>query len=284
MKRALALALFSVCLPALAGRAQPSPPAQEVYGRMMGAMKAVKSCSFVLDIDERIRGVMRKDEFVVKLNTDPYKVYVFSVEPNPGAEALLVEGWNENKALVNPNRFLIPTLSLSPYGSILRRNHQYTLWHFGFRYIHGVLQGYAKKYSKEFFDLLSLAGDVTWKGKVCHQLVIDNSDFALVPYTVQPGENLVRIGEKLMVNDYMILESNPGLRNFDDVKPGQSIKVPNSFGKKIVFYIDKVTYLPVVQYVYDHYGLYSRVELSSLILDPGFTEKDFSKDNEAYGF
>ena len=280
------VSLFLLILIAVfqAGRAQSHEPAQALFNKTMDAMKQVRTCSFVLDIQERIRGVVRFDQFVVKLNANPYKVYVYSVHPNPGAEALLIRGMNDEKALVNPNRWLIPTLNLSPFGAILRKNHQYTLWHFGFGFIHEVLEGYAVKYGDTFFDLLSVAGEVTWKGKSYYQLVIENNGFDFVSYTVQPGENLVRIGEKLLVNDYMILEANRGLRNFDDVKPGQEIKVPNSFGKKIVLYIDKVTFLPVVQIVYDHKKLYGRVELSSLIVNPVFSEEDFSKDNEAYGF
>jgi len=282
--RPLLLLLPAILVLVPSGRARTMDPEQVLFRRTMEAMRQVKACSFVLDIHERIRGVVRYDEFVVKLNANPYKVYVYSVTPNPGAEALLIDGENDGKAWINANRFLIPTLSLSPYGAILRKNHQYTLWHFGFGYIHDILNGYAEKYGDRFFGLLRAEEDVVWNGKTYHQLVIENDDFAFVDYTVQPGENLVGIGNKLMVNDYMILEANRGLRNFDDVKAGDRIRVPNSFGKKIVLYIDKDTFLPMVQIVYDHKGLYGRVELTSMILNPAFTPDDFSRHNKHYGF
>jgi hypothetical protein len=264
--------------------AQPPEPGRAVFGRMIDAMRAVRTCSFVLDIHERIRGEVRYDQFVVKLNADPYKVYVYSVIPNPGAEAILVEGANDGKAIINPNRWLIPTLHLSPYGSILRKNHQYTLWHFGFGYIREVLEAYVKRFGNDFYGFLATAADVTWKGRSCYQLVIDNDRFAYEPYTVQPGENLVKIGARLLVNDYMILEANPDVRNYDDVRAGQVIRVPNSFARKIVFYVDKETLLPVVQIIYDDKGLYGRIEITSLVLNPVFSEETFSRDNSDYGF
>lgn len=274
--------LFLTGAPVLFG--QPPAREKEIFSKMMNAMTGVKSCSFVLDIHERIKGEIKFDQFVVKLMASPYKVYVYSVTPNPGAEALLMRGANHEKAVVNPNKFPIPTLNLSPYSGILRKNHQYTLWHFGFGYIQEVLSGYEKKYGRHFFELLKVEDNATWKNREYQKLTIDNPDFGFVKYRVQQGENLVKIGEKLMVNDYMILEANPQVKNFDDVKPGQEIMVPNAFGKKIIFYMDKSTGLPMIQEVYDHKGLYGRVELSSFVLNPEFSAEDFSRYNKKYGF
>lgn len=273
------LLLFLKQLPVLAQK-----NAAEVYGKMMHAMENVHTCSFVLTINERIKGEMKHDEYVVKLNADPYKVYVYSVIPNPGAEALLIKGFNHDKAVINPNRFPIPTLNLSPYHNLLRKNHQYTLLHFGFRFIHDVLAHYTKKMKEEFFNSLKLDKEVVVKGKSYYQIVIENKNFGYEDYTVQQRENLVKIGAKLMVNDYMILEVNPKVKNFDDVKPGQVIKIPNSFGKKIIFYVDKSNFLPLTQIIYDDKGLYGHVELSSFVLNPVFKSDEFSKDNKKYGF
>lgn len=257
---------------------------EQTFDRMMAAMKQVKTAGFVLDINERIKGEMRHDQFVVKLHTAPYKVYAFSVTPNPGAEALYIEGENGGKAVINPNMRLIPTLHLSPYHSILRRNHQFTLKHFGFEYVHEVCKGYLQKLGKRFYSHLHLGEEVTFNNQKYLSLILQTDEFKWVPYTVQKGENLVSISEKLLVNDYMILENNPKLKNYDDVKEGQVIKVPTVFGKKIIFYVDRRSYLPMVQIVYDDKGLYSRIEYSSFILNPAFTDEDFSKKNKKYGF
>jgi outer membrane lipoprotein-sorting protein len=267
------------------GRMLAQPPApEEIFNRMMNAMKNVRTASFVLDIHERIKGQMRHDQFVVKLNVNPYKVYVYSVTPNPGAEALFIEGEHNDKALINPNMALIPTLSLSPEHSILRRNHQFTLRHFGFEYVYDVCRGYIDKLGNNFFNHLKLDKPLVWNKSECHQLVLETDDFRWIPYTVQKSENLVTLSKKLLVNDYMILENNPKLKNYEDVKEGQIIKVPTVFGKKIIFYVDKQSFLPLVQIVYDDKGLYSRIEYSSYVINPVFTAEDFSRKNKKYGF
>ncbi|MCC6385254.1 MAG: DUF1571 domain-containing protein [Bacteroidia bacterium] len=258
--------------------------ADELFDKMLAAMKEVRTASFVLDINERIRGEMKHDQFVVKLNAKPFKVYVYSVTPNPGAEALIITGENNNKALINPNMRLIPSLSLSPYHQLLRKNHQYTLLHIGFDFVYRVCSGYKQKFGNSFSDYLESESEIIWKGQSYYQLVIQSDNFHWTDYTVQQGENLVSIAKKLLVNDYMILEHNRRIKNFDDVKPGQIIRVPSVFGKKIVFYIDKRTFLPLVQIVYDDKGLYSRIEMSSYIHNPLFTIDDFSRKNKKYGF
>ena len=247
-------------------------------------MKEVKTCSFVLEINERIRGELKYDEYVVKLNNNPYKAYIYSVTPNPGAEGLLIEGVNNNKALINPNRFPFITLSLNPYSMLLRKNHQYTIWQLGFNFIHEVLEGYLKKFGDAFYTNLQIEADAVSKGKSFYQLVIEKNDFHFDDYKVLRGENMVTIGQKLLINDYMILEANPKYKHFDDAKAGEVIKVPSVYGKKIILYVDKITFLPMVQIIYDNRGLYGRVELSSFVLNPKFTEMDFSKNNKKYGF
>ncbi len=257
---------------------------KEIFSKMMAAMNGVRTCSFVLDVHERIKGEMKYDQYVVKLNSNPYKAYIFSVTPNPGSEALIKKGENNDKAVINPDRFPIPTLHLSPYHSILRKNHQYTLWEIGFTYITNVLNGYVKKYGDSFYTYLHSDPDITWNGKSYYQVVIEKKDFAYENYIVKTGETITSISNKMLVNDYMVLENNPQVRNFENVNAGDVIKVPNAFGKKIIFYVDKTNFLPLVQIVYDDKGLFGRVEITSIIINPKFTDEDFSRDNKKYGF
>ena len=257
---------------------------KEVFDKMMFAMSDAKAYSFVLDIQERIKGKFRYDEYIVKLQANPYKAYVYSINPNPGAEGLLIKGENNERACINPNRFPFITLNLSPYSMILRKNHQYTFWQLGFNFIGSVLKDYQKKFGPSFYSHLQLDNDTIIKGKHFYRIVITQINFHFTDYTVKKGETIVTISQKLLVNDYMILEANPGCKHFDDVKAGDVIKVPSVFGKKIELYIDKINFLPLVQIIYDNKGLYSRIEFSSFVLNPGFTELDFSKNNKKYGF
>jgi outer membrane lipoprotein-sorting protein len=257
---------------------------KEVFDKMMAAMKGVKSCSFVIDMEEKVRGETKHYEYIVKQNTSPYKIYLYSIKPNPGTEALLIEGENNNKVYVNPNRFPFINMSLNPYNPLVRKTHQYTIWEMGFNYIHSVLDGYLKKYENSFYGFLSLEQDTVSKGKTYYKLVINKNDFRFDDYKVSAGETMTTIAEKLLVNDFMILEANPKYKNYDDVKTGDVIRVPNFYGKKIILGVDKTTFLPMVQNIYDHKGLYSRIDFSSVVLNPNFTPMDFSKENKKYGF
>jgi outer membrane lipoprotein-sorting protein len=167
---------------------------------------------------------------------------------------------------------------------LLRKNHQYTFWQMGFNFISSVLNDYKKKFGSSFYSNLKMEPDTVLKGRSFYRLVIDQSNFHFDDYKVKDGETMVTIAQKLLVNDYMILEANPRYKHFDDVHEGDVIKVPNVFGKKIELYIDKINFLPLVQIIYDNKGLYSRIGFSSFVLNPGFTELDFSRNNKKYGF
>lgn len=257
--------------------------ANDLFFKTLKAIENAKTMSYSLEMKERIHGKMQFDHYTVKLQVKPFKVYTYSYAPNPGAEALYIEGANNNKVLVKPNSFPYVNLNLNPMSMILRKNHQFYILQSGFMYTHNVLmQSYITR-KEEFLKCLKLDKDVYWDSKNCYQLILDYQYFTWINYTVKKGETLTTIAERNYINDYMILERN-NLKSFEDVKAGQVIKIPNVFCKKYVMYIDKITLLPLVQIIYDDKGLYCHIEYHNFKLNPAFTEMDFSKDNKAYGF
>lgn len=257
--------------------------ANDIFFKTLKAIENIKTMSYTLEMKERIDGNLRYDNYNVKLQVKPFKVYTYSFVPNPGAEALYIEGVNNNKVLVNPNAFPYMNLNLNPASMLLRKNHQFYLLQMGFMYTHNILmQNYVTR-KEEFLKCLKLDKDVYWDQKNCYQLTLDYQYFAWINYTVKKNETVTTIAEKNFINDYMILERN-NLKSYEDVKAGQVIKIPNVFCKKYVMYIDKTTLLPLVQIIYDDKGLYSHIEYHNFILNPAFTEMDFSKENKAYGF
>lgn len=281
-KRILLLLLF--CQFPAAGISDEALTASSLYSRMMSAMKQVRTCSFILDIEERINGEMKTSKFIVKLQPRPYKMYAYSVHPNPGAEALLIEGHNNGKVLINPNRFPFVNISLSPYNGLLRKNHQYTMLQMGFEYVTQLLEAYQHREGAAFHQKLSFKNEVIAGNKNYYLLVIDNPDFGHNKVTVKKGETITSIANRLFLNDRMILELNPGCSDYDDVKAGDVLTVPNGFAKKIVFHIDKKNMLPLIQTTYDDKGLYGKVTFSSFVLNPEFSDNDFSRSNPKYNF
>lgn len=280
--RPLILCLL-VCL-SLGAKAQENNEAYAIFEKSLKAMEQVHTASYTVNIKERIKGKFVYDQYNVKMQAEPFKTYVYSIKPNPGAEAIYMEGCNNGKCIVNPNRFPYINLNLSPHSMLLRKNHQYNILQMGFDYMHGLLSHYLTLYGGGFPRMISKANDVESGGKSYYSLVIDNPAFGYRNYTVQPGETVVTIGEKLKVNDHMILEINPAIDDYEDVKAGQVIKVPNSFARKIILKIDKKSFLPMAQTVYDEKGLYSVVEFSNFIANPKLTAEDFSPENPEYGF
>ena len=90
--------------------------------------------------------------------------------------------------------------------------------------------------------------------------------------------------ESHYVNDFMIVCANETVKDFHDVSAKQTIRIPNCFGKKIVFGIDLNTKLPLLQEIYDEKGLFERYELKSFILDPKFDKEEFTSGYKGYHF
>jgi hypothetical protein len=254
--------------------------AREVYNRMMKAIEQINTCTFTISIEERVFDKYMKSRHQVKLQARPFKTYLKSEFPDKGAEVLYIAGSNHGKALINPNKFPFMNVNLLPTSSLLRKNHQYTVAQMGFGHLYSLLRGYERKEHENFFNKLHLSRDS--EGELI--LEIRNHEFGYLNYKVMKGETLTSIAEKFLINDQMILALNPDCDYYDDVRPGQVISIPNSFGKRIIFHIDRKTGLPLKQTIYDDKGLFSKVEFSSFVLNPVLKENEFTKDFPGYGF
>jgi Protein of unknown function (DUF1571) len=255
-----------------------------LYESMRKSIGGTHTSSFNIKTNERHDGKYCGNEYIVKLNAKPYKVFVYSITPNPGAKALFIKGENDDKTYIHPNKFPYFNFSLSPYSSLLRKNHHFTMMEMGFDYLNELFGVYQKKDSVAFMQSLSLGNDVMFHGKLCYQLIINPKNFMMLDYTVLKNENLTKISRKLFLNDNMILEMNPKLDGMNDVKEGDKIKVPNVFARKIILLLDKTNHLPVVQEMYDEKGLFIRVEITSLIRNPKFDKDEFTRTKKEYGF
>lgn len=275
---AVCLSLFSY-LP-LSG--QQLPEAREVYDQMMKAVEQINTCTFTISIEERVFDKYLKSRHHVKLQTKPFKTYLKCEYPDKGAEVLYIEGANHGKALINPNRFPFMNVNLHPGSSLLRKNHQYTVAQMGFGHLYQILRGYERKEHENFFRKLHVTGSADNTGDLI--LEIRNNEFGYMNYKVMKGETLTTIAAKFLLNDQMILELNPDCDYYDDVRPGQVLTIPNSFGKRIIFHIDRKTGLPLRQIIYDNKGLFSKVEFTSFVLNPVFNNNEFSRDFQGYGF
>lgn len=265
--------------------AQTVPSNTEIFEKMMASINNVHSLKFRLIKNERmIGGKMAPQDQQVKLLCTPFKCYIKVAKPDVGAEALFVKGTNNNQSLVNPNGFPYMNLNLDPYGEILRKNQHHTVFELGFTYTGELLKDAYDRYKYKINEFMKNEGTITWDNHECYKIVFDNKDYALYDYTVLPGEDLIKIAQKKKVSDYQLLELNPSVKTYSSVRPGQVIKVPVTYGKKIIVYIDKQNFLPIYEEVYDNKGLFSLYEYHNLVVNPVIPEIEFTKDYPGYGF
>jgi len=284
VKKSLLLYLLPFLL-FVSGSVDNSQQAFVIFSQMIKNCDALKSARYTMEKTERLcSGKHVSTKINVKLQNNPTKVYVYSVLPTVGAEVLYVPGTNDNKVLVNPNSFPYINFSLSPDNFLIRNNTHHSIREIGFRYINNVFKSNMVKHQEDFASHLSMEGDVDWKGHRCYKVVLFNANYGFQNYQVLAGENLVTIARKLDLSEYSILCLNPAVDDYDDVNAGDKIVVPNSYGKNIILYIDKISYLPLMQSISDDKGLFEQYEISNLAINPVFATDEFTPDFKDYNF
>jgi Protein of unknown function (DUF1571)/LysM domain len=233
---------------------------------------------------ERVNGTMEQGDLRFKVNAKPFKVYIFNIDPHEGTELLYVDGWNDGKAYIHPNQFPWVSISMDSYGSTMLKDQHHHVTSTGFGTVRKVLRWVTGRPAEENKKRIVYVGKEKWYGKMVDVIKIINTDYQITKYTVQAGEDLLKIDAKLAVPSYKLLELNPEVDDYFDVKAGQVIKVPSHYGKEIVLMVDPDTHLPVVQAFFDDKGLFEKYEYSEIKVNPRFSTLDFSEDNEAYGF
>jgi outer membrane lipoprotein-sorting protein len=258
--------------------------ARVIVDEMSRAMDRVVTCTGRVKRLERIEGKMESGDLKFRVNSKPRKIYVYNITPDEGAELLYVDGWNGNKVFVHPNKFPWVNVSLSPNSSELLDKQHHNLFAVGFDYSNGIVKHLLSKYGHEFDKYVSYGGQQKWYGKMMDVIKIKYDNYKIENYTVLAGEDLFKIDTKLHVPAYKIIELNPGISDFFDVKAGQVIKVPNVYAPKITIFVDPDLHLPIVQVIEDEKGMFEKYEYSELKINPRFNTMEFNEDNEEYGF
>lgn len=261
-----------------------SNQALALIDQMIERNNQVKTLSFRAYMSERIKGDMIDKNSYFKIQLQPRKIYIKQSFIGIDLESLYIEGENNNQLLVTTIGFPWITANLDPFGSTVRDKHHHTIKEAGFEYFVSIIKHLKNSTNPSFESMCSYQGTVVREKNVCYKITIDNTNFTYVEYIVKPGENLTTIANKLKLNDYMILEKNPKIKNFTDVIPGQKIWVPNIYAKKLILYLDSKLMLPVGIEIFDDQGKYAEYDYLELKLNPAFKPNEFSKDNPEYTF
>ena len=257
--------------------------ARNILNDMCEAISKVRTAEYKLHTTERVEGHFDDIYSEIKVNTKPRKIYLINRKKK--LEVLYNEGENNGKAYVNPGKFPYITLSLDPYGNLMRDNQHHSIDDLGFHYIADLLRNACQLDNKPYFDkTVKYDGIVQWEGTNCYKLFFNFPDFKYVNYTATNDENLRAIARKFNCGEYRIVEKNSGI-DFDDIiKKGTTIKVPNMYAKITLIYIQTETNLPVSIKVMDNEGMYEQFELRDIKINKGFAKNEFTKDFPSYSF
>lgn len=256
---------------------------KEIVERMIKSIDETKTLSFNFKQLARVNNSMKKSEINSRIQVNPRKVYINMLYPKERVE-LLYNAENGDKVLVKPNSFPFIPIELDPFSNYLREDNHHTIFELGYTFMGSVIKQAVVMAGKDFDKYFEYKGTVNFEGRDCHAVVITFEDFKFIDYTVKQGENLRKIAQEKKISDFMILENNPKIKDFNDVKPGQVIKIPNGYAKKTILYIDKDHHLPLMMAMFDDKGLYERFEYRNLVVNPKFPETEFLRNNKDYGF
>lgn len=255
-----------------------------VVERVFEETKKIKTLKFTLTKRERVDGKMLSQTSKVKLNRNPYMVYVNQSEPKEGVEVLYVNGQNDGKALVNPNGFPWVNVSLTPNSFIMRKDQHHTVEDAGFDLLISILEHLVQKYRTQIHQMISVQDTLIENYGKCKRIAFTNPYFAYVNYQVQAGENLHTIAKRFNICDHMILEKNKGIDDYEDVQAGQWIKIPNDYSPKMTLIVMGEKLIPVYMKVYDDLGLYEEYRYAEITVNPVIDRKEFQRDYEGYNF
>jgi hypothetical protein len=275
---ALGLALVAGGL-ALAARPAPITTAQ-LTSQLSAAIQNLKTLRCQANAQERIGGKYHADKSAMKLSFNPLRVYL---KNGKGIEVLYVAGQNGGDAWVNPNAFPYVTLSLDPNGSLMRKGQHHTALQAGFGTINELLDGSASRPDKSFNRSFRYAGDTTVMGRPSYILRSDYPQFRYVAYKVDKNETPATVAAHFGCGEYRVLERNK-LDIGQKLTEGQTLQVPNAYGRRTLIAVDQKTFLPNSVAVYDDQGLFEKYDFFDVVANQPIPAAEFSKDYKGYHF
>lgn len=263
--------------------------ARQVVDNMINAINKHQGVTFTMDAAERNVGKPRefyRTEIFTKVNINPLKIYgKIMKDPNKGTELLYVTGMHDNKVRVKAGSFL-PAISLAPASGLLTKNQHHTLLTSGFMIVSRIVGDGEKRADGrgKFDEVFKYVGDVVYKQRPCYKVTIEDPTFTYTTAVGLKGETVQAMAKRLLVSEYHIMDLNPAAHSLDEDVSGKSLKVPTSYAKNTILYIDKETNFPLYQEMSDERGIFEVYEYSNVVVNPVFKADEFSEKNPEYRF
>lgn len=242
----------------------------ETIPKVMSAMGNAKNMTYHFFAQERMHdGKYSKSDVEFTVISNPLKIYADAHLPQSAQlfyDASVSKDVRVKKGL---------KLNLSPTNGLLMKGVHNPVTRAGFGQIKKILEtSIAQRKGQDIASFVKILGSVNYDGKDCWKIEIDDPEYKIIDYTVQPNEKSVwDIGRNRAISEYKIKELND---IGDDVKAGQKIKIPSSYAKRTTLYIDKSNYLPIYHKMEDEKGIYEIYEFKGLKLGVTLNDDAFN--------
>ena len=281
-KKRLWLLVAVVCFSGIL-KAQADVSCRTIFNQMFNAINNVKTLRYNLYSIERIDNAFTRGHSAVKLNVAPMKIYYKNTDN--GIEALWVDGKVGGDAIVNPNGFPYINFHLNPSGELMRKGQHQTLLRLGYSYLGDVLSHSLQKFPEALNSYAHRLADTTWDNIPCYKIDINFLGYTTAPYIItQPGETVSKISAQYFLNDFEVLTMNNISWYEDELKIGQTLRLPDVYAKHVVLFISKTSNLPMVIKVYDDKGLFEMYAYSNLQVNPTIQDTEFTENYPGYHF
>jgi len=258
---------------------------QSIVNKMNDALADASKMTYDIYIKERFGSSYVEKEMHFRVNESPRKVYAKDLAD--GVEILYVDGWNNDKAFINPNGFPWMNVSFDVHNERMTKEAHHLISDAGFGLSSSLIGNFIDRINSEgknFEDFFSYKGETTWNGVSCYKVYMDDPNYSYTTYSVTKDETLHELANRLCVPAHRIQEKNGGNLPYKKSLKGRTLTVPTSYAKQVIFFVDKKTYLPVVQMVYDDSGLYEKYEYRNLDISPSLYTNEWTSDCDNYGF
>jgi len=236
------------------------------------AVNSIQTLQFTLVNHERIGNKLMTGKQKVSLTISPFQCHIILLEPGKGEEIVYAENKYANQAIYEPKGFPYMQLELDPYGYLMRKNNHHTIFDLGYAPLMRMLN-----YHMERSVYVLSSSSLTMNGNRVIRLSVDFLDFKYDRVVLERKETISQLARRMMLSDYMLAEINK-LEISTVVKPGQQIKIPSCYAKKIELFIDPEIGLPIAQVIYDEKGIYEKYEFSEIIVNIPISEQRFNSE------
>jgi hypothetical protein len=236
-------------------------------------MGNVASLQYYLKRTERIDNEIVSVKNYIRIQTEPFNCMIQFLGDKEGDYVIYSPTKNDGKAVFIPGGFPYINISLDTDGYIMRRTSHYRVVDMGVKFVVDKIKGNYLKWKDKF----KYEGVVAFDGINYHKIEGVLGELSYINYVPKENETLTEVAEKHFVSEYMLLDINDNVDDFNDDIEGESIKVPTSYASHIVMYVNVITFFPEMILIEDDKGVFEEYKYTEIVYNEPIDPKYFDE-------